>query len=101
MRRYLRPLLVDRHSNPEIVRMVTFAGAVACLLVFAESSIHYAIVAGHDYDPGKIGELMNKFSEAFAWIIAAGAGGIAARSMTDKQPDNVPEKPPCHEGEVR
>lgn len=104
MKRFFKPLVTDKRSNPEIIRVITFVGAAACLLVFVESAIHYAIFSGRQYDPEKIGSLMDHFSTAFSWIIAAGAGGISARSMTDNHRDRndpLPDKPPCEEGEVK
>ena len=98
MKQFLKPLVVDRNSNPEIIRAVTFVGAVACLIVFIESSIHYAIVAGKQYDTEKIGSLMDHFATSFAWIIGAGGLGIAARSMTDKDPHHCEDQP---EGESK
>lgn len=100
IRRFLKPLVVDRHSNFEIVRVVTFIGAFACLIVFVEANVHYIIAPGAEgYDLVKVGDLMDKFAYSFAWIIGSGAAGIAARSMTDKTADHNGDgtKPDCEE----
>lgn len=90
-------LITDRNRNPEIVRIITLIGAAACLLVFVEANIHYA-VATKTYDLDKVGDFMSLFAQSFAWIIGAGAVGISARSISGSYADR--NAPPSQEVQV-
>lgn len=79
----IRSMGTDRHNNPELVRIVTMVGAAVCMLVFVESNIYY-VLSTQIYDLADVGDFMTKFAESFAYIVGAGAAGIATRSYVDR-----------------
>lgn len=95
-RRIIKRLSSDRHNNPEILRIITLVGAVACLIVFIYANVYYVLTTT-TYDLKEVGNFMDKFSQSFAWILVGGGGGIAARNFADR---GMPSPPPDQEPTV-